>query len=101
MTIDQLLTDGYGLDLSVTMRALSNADRIALVTELGRRGESSIIDLAESTSITRFAASRHLAILDEAGVVAHRWVGATKLHSLRPGGLDAVEDWVISVQADQ
>jgi DNA-binding transcriptional ArsR family regulator len=90
--------DEIKVDLPSTLRALSNSDRLALISELGKRGESSIIDLAERTSLTRFAASRHLTILEEAGVVAHRWVGATKLHSLRPGGLDIVEDWLISVQ---
>jgi hypothetical protein len=43
------------VDLLSTLRALSNSDRLALISELGRRGESSIIDLAERTSLTRFA----------------------------------------------
>ena len=64
------------------MRALSHAGRRRML-ELVRDGERTSGELAERCGMTAPAASQHLRVLREAGLVRSRAVGNRRLHALR------------------
>ena len=72
--------------------ALADPTRRRLV-EVLRGGESSVGDLVASVDIAQPGVSRHLRILQEAGVVTVRPDGQRRLYSLRPQPLRELEAW--------
>lgn len=90
-----------GLDM--LFAALANSDRLALLRALSvhrERGYAegvSIAGLALGTEISRFAASRHLAILRDVGLVHCNEVGRARFHSLNVRRFEQVEDWLYDV----
>ena len=56
------------------LKVLADATRLRLLNEL-RRGERSVLDLAEAAGTGQPNASRHLALLHRAGLVASRQQG--------------------------
>ena len=65
--------------------------------ELLARGERTAGELAalaaEEFGITQPAASRHLRVLRESGVVASRVAGQRRVYALEPAGLDEAAAW--------
>lgn len=90
-----------GVASAALFAALANADRLAMLAVLSsaqsadRRDHGlSIAELATCTEISRFAASRHLAILRRAGLVEARIVGRRALHHLKSASFEKLEDWL-------
>lgn len=78
---------------------LSHPDRIEILRQMRAaraRGVRalSITTIAEHTELTRFAASRHLAILWETGFVTMTRSGTTKLCSLNHYAFERIDDWI-------
>jgi DNA-binding transcriptional ArsR family regulator len=76
------------LELPGVLHALSDPQRLRIVRELSRDPEprpcgSFVLDVSKSTK------THHFRVLREAGVVAQREVGTSKLTSLRREDLDA------------
>lgn len=63
----------------------------------GSRGGRSITDLARRTDLTRFAASRHLSMLEAVGLVRRRRHGVSSLFEVCPAALERVEDWLYEI----
>ena len=72
--------------------ALADPTRRRLV-EVLRSGERPVGDLVDSVAIAQPGVSRHLRILQEAGVVTVRPDGQRRLYSLRPQPLRELEAW--------
>lgn len=68
--------------------ALGNPTRREIL-DLLRAGEQPVQFLADRLPISRPAVSRHLRLLTEAGLVAHRGEGAKNYYGLRPDGFEA------------
>ena len=88
------------VDRSVLVfRALANPERLALLGVLQRSapGWRNISQLAAEAGVTRYGASRHLAVLAEAGFVEVIRDRQAQLHRLHPRGFEAVEDFVYDV----
>lgn len=69
--MEQLLdrpTQGNRLDL--TFAALANPTRRAILEHLAASGEVAVNDLAKSFSMTQPAISRHLKVLEQAGLIS-------------------------------
>lgn len=83
--------------------ALSDSTRLQLVTRLSREGPQSISALAEDATISRQAVTKHLRVLEEAGLAASRREGRKRIFELRPGRLAAVHRYLdrISSQWDE
>ena len=90
-------------ELSTLFSALANRDRLHLLgVLLAHHAEPSGADvlgapinvLAREAELSRFSASRHLAILRESGLVAVDRVGLTALHRLTPTRFELLEDWL-------
>lgn len=79
--------------LDRTFAALSDPTRRDLIDEL-TRGERTIGDLAAPLPISLVAVSKHLAVLERAGLVTRRRVGRVRVCALVPGRLDEASRWI-------
>lgn len=73
--------------------ALGNPTRRAIVLMLGRRPRS-VGELAGALPVSRPAVSRHLRLLQDAGLVCHQRRGTRNLYRLDRAGFDAARDWL-------
>jgi DNA-binding transcriptional ArsR family regulator len=62
--------------------------------DLLRAGERNAGELAAAFDVSRPAVSQHLAVLQQAHLVAERKSGRHRVYRLRPGPLRAVDDWL-------
>ena len=74
--------------------ALGDSTRLLLVLSLSRGNRQSIAQLTESKPLTRQAVSKHLRILESAGVVSSRREGRENLFALNPRALDELRSYV-------
>jgi DNA-binding transcriptional ArsR family regulator len=80
-----------GLDASFF--ALSDPTRRAILSRLAR-GEATVMELAEPFEMTQPAISRHLKVLEGAGLIARRVDGAKRPCRLERKGMEAIEQWL-------
>ena len=83
MAIDQL---------SSTFAALADPTRRAIVARLAT-GECSVTELAEPFDMSMPAVSKHLRVLERAGLIARRREAQWRPCRLEPGPLKDVADW--------
>lgn len=74
-------------------RALADPTRRRMVERLSA-GECSVGQLAEPLSMTLAGASKHVGILERAGLVLRERRGRQQVCSLQTAGLIAARDWV-------
>jgi DNA-binding transcriptional ArsR family regulator len=79
------------LSLPTVLAALADPGRLAMLRALLDLGEGSCGGVAEAAGLTinKSTRSHHWRVLREAGVVSSRYVGTSKLVSLRRADLDA------------
>lgn len=65
------------------------------ILELLRDGPTPVGKLAERLPVGRPAVSKHLRVLSGAGLIEHRSAGTRNLYALAPGGLAAVQQWLV------
>ena len=81
--------------LSTTFAALADPTRRAILSRL-LTGECSVSDLAEPFDMTLPAVSKHLRVLERAGLVTQRREAQWRHCSVEPGPLREVADWTES-----
>lgn len=74
--------------------ALGDSTRLELVARLSREGPQSISALAEDTTISRQAVTKHLEVLEEAGLATSRREGRERIFELRPQKLAAAHRYL-------
>src|ERR1035438_6322169 len=79
--------------LDTTFSALSDPTRRAILSRL-TKGEATVLELAEPFSLSQPAISRHLRLLEEAGLITRRVEGATRPCRLAPGGIAEIDQWL-------
>jgi DNA-binding transcriptional ArsR family regulator len=79
--------------LNRTYAALADPTRRAMLFAL-RSGEARISDLAATLPMTFAGVSRHVAVLENAGLVGRQVRGREHWLSVRPEGLRAAERWI-------
>ncbi len=79
--------------LDRTYAALSDPTRRALLVAL-RAGEARITDLAEPLPMTFAGVSRHVGVLEAAGLVRREIRGREHWVSVQPDGLRHAERWI-------
>ena len=84
-------------DLDLAFAALAHPARRAIVHRLSR-GPLRVTDLAAPFPISLNAVSKHLKVLEEAGLVSRRRAGREHRLLLRPGPLRAVARWTSRYQ---
>ena len=81
-----------------TFAALSDPTRRAIVERLAQ-GEATVAELAAPFAMSQPAISRHLRVLEEAGLVATRVAGSARPRRLNPEGLRLAHDWLGAFRA--
>ncbi|WP_245316227.1 ArsR/SmtB family transcription factor [Chelatococcus daeguensis] len=79
--------------------ALGDPTRAGILRRLAREGRLSLTQLARGAPITRQAVSRHVAVLEAAGLVAARRHGRELQLTLRPAPLAEAANWLAEVGA--
>ena len=79
--------------LDRTYAALADPTRRALLVAL-RSGDARITDLAAPLPMTFAGVSRHIGVLESAGLVQRAIRGREHWVSIRPEGLTAAEGWI-------
>ena len=87
--------------LSAVFRALGDDTRLIILDELRKRDNQSLFEICvrvidrHGLSLTRQAISRHLHVLEEAGLLTTSWSGRTKVHTLNRAPIGgAVRPWI-------
>ena len=83
--------------------ALGSVTRLELVSRLGDGHEYSITELTDGLDLTRQAVTKHLQVLQHAGIVDSRRVGRESRFTIRPGPVNRARDYLsrISEQWDE
>ena len=80
--------------------ALGDSNRRFLLESLSERGNATATELAAELPVTRQAVAKHLAALNEAGLVESRREGRETRYELTPAPLGAAMDWMAGVGAE-
>ena len=76
-------------------RALADPSRRALLDALFKRNGQTLGALCDGMAMTRQAVTKHLALLEDANLVAVVWRGREKLHYLNPVPIHEIADrWI-------
>jgi DNA-binding transcriptional ArsR family regulator len=79
--------------LDATFSALSDPTRRAILSRLAA-GEATVMELAQPFAMSQPAISRHLRVLEEAGLITRRVDGAKRPCRLAPGGIAQIDEWL-------
>ncbi|RDJ26772.1 ArsR family transcriptional regulator [Bosea caraganae] len=79
--------------LSTTLSALADPTRRAILARLSR-GESSVTELAEPFAMSLPAISKHLKVLERAGLITRSREAQWRPCRLDPGPLREVSEWL-------
>ena len=80
--------------------ALGDQTRLSLVVSLSGGGPRSIAQLTEGASVTRQAISKHLRVLEGAGLVRSTRRGRESHFQLQPGRLEEARHYLDRISAD-
>ncbi len=84
--------------LDTLFGALADPTRRAIIERLLAAGELSVGDVAASFTITAQAVSRHLHVLQQAGLIERRVERQWRFVRVRADALDPVEGWITRQQ---
>jgi DNA-binding transcriptional ArsR family regulator len=80
-------------NLDSTFAALADPTRRAILSRLAL-GEATVMELAEPFELTQPAISRHLKVLEGAGLIVRRIDGTKRPCRLAPGGIAEIDQWL-------
>lgn len=80
-------------NLDAAFSALADPTRRAILARLSL-GEATVMELAEPFAMTQPAISRHLKVLEGAGLIVRRIEGTKRPCRLAPGGIAAIDQWL-------
>jgi len=77
--------------------ALGDETRLSVLSRLAAGQAQSIARLSEGTRLSRQAVTKHLKVLEEAGVLTRRRAGRESLYALEPKSLADMRDYLDQV----
>jgi DNA-binding transcriptional ArsR family regulator len=80
-------------NLDAAFSALADPTRRAILARLAL-GEATVMELAAPFEMTQPAVSRHLKVLEGAGLVVRRIDGTKRPCRLAPGAIDEIDQWL-------
>jgi DNA-binding transcriptional ArsR family regulator len=80
-------------NLDAAFSALADPTRRAILARLAL-GEATVMQLAEPFDMTQPAVSRHLKVLESAGLIARRIDGTKRPCRLVKDGIEAIDQWL-------
>lgn len=78
--------------------ALGDETRLGLVARLSADGPLSIARLTEGLHVSRQAVTKHLRVLEEAGLARGMRVGRDSVWEMEPGRLDEARRWLTHIE---
>jgi DNA-binding transcriptional ArsR family regulator len=85
--------------LSRLLKAVSDSTRRALLTQLCQQGESRVTDLANHYDISLNAISKHIKVLENAGLVSRKLRGRTHWIAADLQQTQVMSEWLASLQS--
>ena len=79
--------------LSEILKAVSDTTRRSLLTELCQQGASRVTDLADHYNMSLNAISKHIKVLERAGLVTRKTIGRTHWIEPRLERVRVAENW--------
>lgn len=79
--------------LDAAFAALSDPTRRAILARLAL-GETTVMELAAPFEMSQPAVSRHLKVLESAGLIMRRVEGSKRPCRLAKGGIEAIDQWL-------
>ena len=79
--------------LSTTFAALADPTRRAILARLAL-GEATVMELAEPFAMTQPAISRHVKVLEGAGLIVRRVDGTKRPCRLAPSAISEIDQWL-------
>jgi DNA-binding transcriptional ArsR family regulator len=79
--------------LDTAFLALSDPTRRAILARLAA-GETTVMEIARPFAMSQPAVSRHLKVLERAGLIERRVDGSRRPCRLAPGALDEIDRWL-------
>ena len=80
-------------NLDAVFSALADPTRRAILARLAS-GEATVMELAAPFDMTQPAVSRHLKVLESAGLILRRAEGTKRPCRLAPGAIDEIDQWL-------
>lgn len=81
-------------ELSATFAALADPTRRAILTRLSV-GDATVGQLAEPFALTQQAISKHIKVLEGAGLISRSRSAQARPCRIEPAGFEIVTDWII------
>jgi DNA-binding transcriptional ArsR family regulator len=83
--------------LDTAFAALADPTRRAILARLAL-GEATVMELAEPFEMTQPAVSRHLKVLEGAGLITRRMEGTKRPCRLAPDGIASIDKWLAQLR---
>lgn len=87
------MTTALNDELSVTFAALADPTRRAILTRLSS-GEATVGQLAAPFALTQQAISKHIKVLEHAGLISRSRAAQARPCRLEPARFDTVAEWI-------
>ena len=85
--------------LSLAFAALADPTRRAILERLAS-GEAGVVELSQASTLTQPAITKHLKVLERAGLIGRACDGQRRPARLQLGGLLPVDDWLRRAHAE-
>lgn len=85
--------------LDATLSALADPTRRAILSALAQAREARVTDVARPFDISLNSVSKHIRMLERAGLVRRRVEGREHFLTLNPAPLDEAQAWIAQQQA--
>ena len=80
--------------LPAVFAALADPTRLAIVERLLSEGERTAGDIAQPFAMSKPAISKHLKVLENAGLIERRIERQWRVCRIRPEGIRTIDDWM-------
>ena len=87
------MTTAAADELSVTFAALADPTRRAILTRLAA-GEATVGELAEPFELTQQAVSKHIKVLERAGLISRSRAAQARPCRIEPGQFENAAEWI-------
>jgi DNA-binding transcriptional ArsR family regulator len=81
------------VDLDAAFSALGDPTRRAILARLAL-GEATVMELAQPFAMSQPAISRHIKVLESAGLITRRVEGTRRPCRLSPDAIDEIDQWL-------
>ena len=88
------ITEGVEARLDLVFGALSDSSRRSIVRQLAERGALSVREASDQLDLSPAGVSKHLKVLEDAGLISRRLEGRRHVLSLESERLLLAEDWI-------